>query len=103
MAIYFYVILLTCGLGVTIVNAATVELYPTNLRYIYKSCNFSDLFNIEYMTDKYVYRAMAICISLMMGRLGSVVGANLVGFLLDYHCEAAFYICGVSLICKYLF
>lgn len=34
VAIYFYVILLCCGLGVTIVNAATVELYPTNLRYL---------------------------------------------------------------------
>jgi len=74
LAIYFYVILLCCGLGVSVVNAATVELYPTNLR------------------------AMAVCISLMMGRLGSCVGANLVGFLLDYHCEAAFHFCGASLI-----
>lgn len=32
VAIYLYVILLCCGLGVTVVNAATVELYPTNLR-----------------------------------------------------------------------
>lgn len=43
---------------------------------------------------------MAVCISLMMGRLGSVVGANIVGLLLDDHCELAFTLSGTSLICK---
>ncbi|KAJ6640092.1 Synaptic vesicle glycoprotein 2B [Pseudolycoriella hygida] len=74
IAIYLYLILLLCGLGVTVVNAATVDLYPTNLR------------------------AMAVCISLMMGRLGSVVGANIVGLLLDNHCELAFTLSGSTLI-----
>lgn len=32
LAIYLYVVLLMCGLAVTVVNASTVELYPTNLR-----------------------------------------------------------------------
>lgn len=32
LAIYLYIILLTSGLAVTVVNASTVELYPTNLR-----------------------------------------------------------------------
>ncbi|KAG4075533.1 hypothetical protein HA402_003358 [Bradysia odoriphaga] len=74
LAIYLYLSLLLCGLGVTVVNAATVDLFPTNLR------------------------AMAVCISLMMGRLGSVVGANIVGLLLDNYCEVAFTLSGSSLI-----
>lgn len=47
------------------------------------------------------HRAMAICISLMMGRLGSVVGANIVGLLLDNYCQLAFSMTGALLICKY--
>lgn len=74
LAIWFYLILLTCGFCVSVVNACTVDLFPTNLR------------------------AMAVCISLMFGRLGSVVGANIVGILLDSHCELTFWISGVSLI-----
>lgn len=41
---------------------------------------------------------MAVCISLMMGRLGSVVGANIVGALLSDNCEAAFLTSGIGLI-----
>lgn len=41
---------------------------------------------------------MAVCISLMMGRLGSVVGANVVGALITNHCETAFISSGVSLV-----
>lgn len=74
LAIYLYVVLLLCGLSVPVVNAATVDLYPTNSR------------------------AMAICISLMMGRLGSVVGANIVGLLLDNYCQLAFSMTGTILI-----
>uniref|UniRef100_A0A182INB7 Major facilitator superfamily (MFS) profile domain-containing protein n=1 Tax=Anopheles atroparvus TaxID=41427 RepID=A0A182INB7_ANOAO len=74
LAIWFYLILLTCGFCIGVVNACTVDLFPTNLR------------------------AMAVCISLMFGRLGSVVGANIVGVLLDTNCELTFWISGVSLI-----
>ncbi|XP_012158342.1 synaptic vesicle glycoprotein 2B isoform X2 [Ceratitis capitata] len=74
VAIYLYVVLLLCGLGINVLSAATVDLYPTRLR------------------------AMAVCISLMMGRLGSVVGANVFGALLSHHCESAFIVSGVTLI-----
>ncbi|XP_073832099.1 synaptic vesicle glycoprotein 2A-like isoform X2 [Musca autumnalis] len=74
IAIYLYVVLLLCGLGINVLSAATVELYPTRLR------------------------AMAVCISLMMGRLGSVVGANIVGALITNHCDTAFISSGVSLV-----
>lgn len=32
LSTYLYVILLACGLAINIVNASTIELYPTNLR-----------------------------------------------------------------------
>uniref|UniRef100_A0A1B0D3C4 Major facilitator superfamily (MFS) profile domain-containing protein n=1 Tax=Phlebotomus papatasi TaxID=29031 RepID=A0A1B0D3C4_PHLPP len=74
LSIYLYVSLLCCGLAVTVVNAATVDLFPTHLR------------------------AMSVCISLMMGRLGSVFGSNLVATMLEYNCEATFLMSGISLI-----
>lgn len=43
-------------------------------------------------------RAMAICIALMFGRLGSVFGANAGALLLDNHCEVAFYLFGSTVI-----
>lgn len=39
-----------------------------------------------------------MCISLMFGRLGGVVGANMAALLMDNHCETVFYISGTSLI-----
>ncbi|XP_037938036.1 synaptic vesicle glycoprotein 2B-like isoform X2 [Teleopsis dalmanni] len=72
---YLYVLLFLVGVAINVLGATTVELYPTNLR------------------------AMAICISLMVGRLGSVVGANIVGALLGTHCELTFYIGCVALYC----
>lgn len=74
LSINLYCILLLCGLSIPVVNSATVDLYPTNLR------------------------AMAVCISLMMGRLGSMVGANLFGVLIQYSCQYAYAASGISLI-----
>uniref|UniRef100_A0A182MMF2 Major facilitator superfamily (MFS) profile domain-containing protein n=1 Tax=Anopheles culicifacies TaxID=139723 RepID=A0A182MMF2_9DIPT len=62
LAIWFYLILLSCGFAISVVNACAVDLFPTNLR------------------------------------LGSIVGSNLVGFLLDTHCELTFWISGLLLI-----
>lgn len=47
-----------------------------------------------------ISRAMAVSISLMFGRLGSVAGSNLTAVLLDASCENAFYLPGCSLISK---
>lgn len=38
LATYMFIILLCSGLAVTVVSAATVELYPTNLRYRVLNC-----------------------------------------------------------------
>ncbi|XP_031629386.1 synaptic vesicle glycoprotein 2B-like [Contarinia nasturtii] len=77
--IYSFIGLMCSGIGVNIVNSATVEIYPTNLR------------------------AMAICISLMFGRLGSVVGANIAALLLDDHCETVFYLSGTTVMAVGIF
>uniref|UniRef100_A0A1B0GJR0 Putative synaptic vesicle transporter svop n=1 Tax=Lutzomyia longipalpis TaxID=7200 RepID=A0A1B0GJR0_LUTLO len=61
LSIYLYVVLLMCGLALPVVNAATADLFPTHLR------------------------AMSVCISLMMGRLGSVFGSNLVAAMLEFN------------------
>lgn len=67
------------GVAINVLGAATVELYPTQMR------------------------AMAICVSLMFGRLGSVVGANIVGAMLANNCEMTFYTaCAALYICAFL-
>ncbi|GAB0092484.1 hypothetical protein DMENIID0001_074800 [Sergentomyia squamirostris] len=74
LSTYLYVILLLCDLTMNVINAVTIDLFPTHLR------------------------AMAVSISLMVGRLGSVFGANMVAAILEYNCEATFLISGISLI-----
>lgn len=46
---------------------------------------------------------MAMCVSLMMGRIGSVVGTNIVGAFLSTSCEMTFYVACLSLMsCAFL-
>ncbi|XP_004527473.1 synaptic vesicle glycoprotein 2A [Ceratitis capitata] len=79
IAAYLYVLFFLVGVAINVLGAATVDLYPTHLR------------------------AMAGCISLMIGRLGSVVGANIAGALMGQYCEWNFYIaCGAMYVCGFL-
>ncbi|XP_055913306.1 synaptic vesicle glycoprotein 2B-like [Eupeodes corollae] len=73
-AVYSLQVLLVCGLGVTVLNSITVDIFPTNLR------------------------AMACCVSLMIGRIGSVFGTNFIGLLLEHHCQAGLLTASVALI-----
>lgn len=50
------------------------------------------------LCSQFIRRAMAVSISSMFGRLGGAVGSNTAALLLDYHCEAAFYLSGSVLI-----
>ncbi|CAG9801790.1 unnamed protein product [Chironomus riparius] len=61
-SIYIYLVLLLAGLNMSIVNTSTVELFPTTLR------------------------AMAVSISMMAGRIGSVAGSNFVGVSIKNFC-----------------
>lgn len=72
------ILFLCTGITGNVVNLSTVDLFPTALR------------------------AMAVCISLMFGRLGGVVGSNITALLLDSHCELAFYVPAASLIGKFI-
>lgn len=66
IVLLFLGFILLSGINITIINGAAVELFPTHLR------------------------AMAVCIVLMIGRLGGVSGTNFVGALLDVNCEVTF-------------
>lgn len=59
---------LMAGTCVGIINTVVVDVYPTQ------------------------YRAMAMAISLMLGRFGAVAGSNVLGSLLEYSCQLSIYI-----------
>ncbi|XP_053674342.1 synaptic vesicle glycoprotein 2A [Anopheles nili] len=71
--------LVFAGTSISVLNGATVSIFPTNVR------------------------AMAVCLSLMMGRLGSVFGSNLVGLIMEQNCTLTFYLfASGSIICAAL-
>lgn len=74
IATYLYVWLLVSGVNNTLLNTVTYDLFPTNLR------------------------SLAMSLSLMMGRLGSLVGGNIAGFLLEANCNFMFVLSGTVLI-----
>ncbi|XP_058839887.1 synaptic vesicle glycoprotein 2B-like [Topomyia yanbarensis] len=74
VSIWLYTVMLLAAACGYVINAFIVELFPTNIR------------------------ALAVCISLMFGRLGTVVGTNMLGLLLDSYCEFTFAINGMLLL-----
>jgi MFS transporter, VNT family, synaptic vesicle glycoprotein 2 len=81
ISISFFVVSMVTVLGVNVVGAATCNLYPTKLRGI------------------------ALNVTMMFGRIGSVVGTFTVGQLLDQNCELTFglsaslvFLCGVLIV-----
>lgn len=71
--------LVFAGTSISILNGATVSFFPTNVR------------------------AMAVCLSLMMGRLGSVFGSNLVGLIMEDNCTLTFNLFAAgSIVCAVL-
>lgn len=74
VGVYLYVWLLACGMNYTLLSTVTYDLFPTNLR------------------------SLAMSLSLMCGRLGSLVGGNIAGFLLEKYCGITFTLSGVVLL-----
>ncbi|XP_055844746.1 synaptic vesicle glycoprotein 2A-like [Episyrphus balteatus] len=74
LALVVYNMLFLAGVGIQVLSEIVVDLYPTYLR------------------------AMALCISLMFGRLGGVFGTNMIALLLATNCEMTFNIAGTGLI-----
>lgn len=62
------------GVGVTILNTAVVDLFPTQ------------------------YRSIAMAVSLMAGRGGAMVSSPFISYLLEYSCIAVYYIIGAKFI-----
>lgn len=81
----------------------TLELNSTNICKTYahlfeyiscdvSACDFSHL-RINRLSF-FPHRAMALCLAMMMGRVGSMLGSNLIGFLLSSNCALTFYLFG---------
>ncbi|CAO1331214.1 unnamed protein product [Diamesa serratosioi] len=75
LSVYIYVMFMLTFLGVNVINAATVDLFPTNLR------------------------GMAINLAVMFGRIGSVLGTGIVGFTLDNYCSETFSVSAIIMVC----
>ncbi|KAG7310148.1 hypothetical protein JYU34_004701 [Plutella xylostella] len=73
-AVSLFAIFQMSGACIGLLTAVVVELFPTKLR------------------------AMAVCLSLMFGRVGSVLGSNVIGILLETSCGVSFYLFGGLLI-----
>ncbi|KAL7740167.1 hypothetical protein ACLKA6_003879 [Drosophila palustris] len=66
IVVCFCLYLVLPGLSVSVLSGAVVDLVPTHLR------------------------GKAVCICLMLGRTGSVLGSNIIGVLLDSYCTITF-------------
>jgi MFS family permease len=73
LSINFYVVFMLSYLAENVVMASTCDMFPTQLR--------STVSNM----------------SLMFGRIGSVVGSNMVGYLLDRSCNVTFLVSGIAM------
>lgn len=45
---------------------------------------------------------MAVCVVLMFGRLGSIVGSNLIGAILEVNCSGTFYLYSIFIIGEFI-
>jgi MFS transporter, VNT family, synaptic vesicle glycoprotein 2 len=73
---FYCLFMLFAGVNVSTINSAACDLFPTHLR------------------------AMAVCMSMLFGRLGSVASSNFIGFMIDKNCELTYYLyAGLMFIC----
>uniref|UniRef100_A0A7G3AZJ8 Putative synaptic vesicle transporter svop n=1 Tax=Lutzomyia longipalpis TaxID=7200 RepID=A0A7G3AZJ8_LUTLO len=69
--------LMFAGVSISVVNSSVVAFFPTHMR------------------------AMAMCITLMFGRLGTFAGSNIIGYLFDINCHFTFLISvGLMILCS---
>ncbi|KAG5683093.1 hypothetical protein PVAND_012396 [Polypedilum vanderplanki] len=74
IATSIYLMVMLASLNMSVINSSTVELFPTNLR------------------------AMAVSISMMFGRVGSVAGSNFLGLTIQNFCTYTWILPGVLMI-----
>ncbi|CAH0723970.1 unnamed protein product, partial [Brenthis ino] len=79
VAVALFAIFQMCGACIGLTNAVAVELFPTK------------------------YRAMAVCLAMMMGRVGSMCASSLIGVFLETNCGLSFYLFGgIIIVCALL-
>lgn len=78
--------ILFCGINVTVINSALIDLIPTHLRYLSDICHRV----ISLISCRFAYSSMAVCVAMMFGRLGSTVSTNLIGSLLEQNCTLTY-------------
>uniref|UniRef100_A0A1A9ZZ28 Major facilitator superfamily (MFS) profile domain-containing protein n=1 Tax=Glossina pallidipes TaxID=7398 RepID=A0A1A9ZZ28_GLOPL len=66
IVVCFILFLILPGVCISVLSGAVVDLVPTHLR------------------------GKAVCVCLMLGRLGSIIGSNMVGAFLESYCNATF-------------
>lgn len=49
----------------------------------------------------FIFRAMAVCIVFIIGRIGSIISSNVVGHLLESHCNLTFNLFGAAALSIY--
>lgn len=76
VSIYFWLVLIFSCVTFPVINATIVDLYPTK------------------------HRAVAVCLFLMVGLLGSVFVSNIFGFFIERYCSSGFILAGGLLIGK---
>lgn len=79
VSIYCWLVLIYSAISFPLINAAIVDLYPTK------------------------HRAMAVCLFLMVGLLGSVFVSNFFGIFVEKYCSAGYILVGGLLIGLFLF
>lgn len=78
VSIYCWLVLIYSAVSFPVINAAIVDLYPTK------------------------HRAMAVCLFLMVGLLGSVFVSNFFGIIVESYCSSGYILVGGLLIGLYL-
>ncbi|KAJ8724649.1 hypothetical protein PYW08_016123 [Mythimna loreyi] len=84
------------GTAALVLNASPYWILSAILFMVYLSAIFNFGFMNSYSVDIFptYVKAMAVCLTLMVGRGSAVIGINVLKRLLDTNCEAAFYIYG---------
>lgn len=63
---FLYLYMMVAALCISVINASTVELFPTKMR------------------------AMAVCVSMCVGRIGSTSGSIILGLIIENYCSLTF-------------
>lgn len=77
------------SLGISTVYCVMVDLFPTNLRFVFSPpnpCANCIRFYRQNSLISYAYRVMAAALSLTFGRGGALIGNLIFGFLIDLNC-----------------